>query len=103
MVITYNLLVFSFLVFSFFLALRKFGNKNSQIRYLQRSMVARIHVSAKIIIINFNNDLCVFICIFIYLFIHMYIYLSVRNALPMIPLSKVNVSYIPRLIFIVPH
>ena len=26
----------------------------------------------------------------------MCIYLSVRNALPMIPLSKVKVSYIPR-------
>ena len=34
--------------------------------------------------------------LFIYLFIPMYIYLSVRNALPMIPLSKVKVSYIPR-------
>ena len=26
----------------------------------------------------------------------MYTYLSVRNALPMIPLSQVKVSYIPR-------
>ena len=32
----------------------------------------------------------------IYLFIRKYIYLSVRNALPMIPLSQVKVSYIPR-------
>ena len=32
----------------------------------------------------------------VYLFIPMYIYLSVRNALPMIPLSQVKVSYIPR-------
>ena len=39
--------------------------------------------------INHNNDRCVFI----YLFIFMCIYLSVRNALPMIPLSQV---YIPR-------
>ena len=34
--------------------------------------------------INYNNDRCVFI------------YLCVRNALPMIPLSQVKVSYIPR-------
>ena len=27
----------------------------------------------------------------------MYIYLSVRNALPMIPLRQVKVSYIPRI------
>ena len=33
---------------------------------------------------NYENDLCVFI------------YLSVRNALPMIPLAQVKVSYIPR-------
>ena len=32
----------------------------------------------------------------VYLFIYLYIYLSVRNALPMIPLSQVKVSYIPR-------
>ena len=32
----------------------------------------------------------------IYLFIPMYIYLSARNALPMVPLSPVKVSYIPR-------
>ena len=35
-------------------------------------------------IVNYNNDLCAFI------------YLSVCNALPMIPLSQVKVSYIPR-------
>ena len=32
----------------------------------------------------------------IYLIKPTYIYLSVRNALPMIPLSQVKVSYIPR-------
>ena len=31
---------------------------------------------------------------YIYLFIPMYIYLSVRNALPMIPLSQLKLSYI---------
>ena len=38
-------------------------------------------------------------CIYLYIFIYipMYIYLSVRNALPMIPLSQVKVSYyVPR-------
>ena len=34
--------------------------------------------------------------LFVYLFIPMYIYLSVRNTLPMILLSQVNLSYIPR-------
>ena len=28
--------------------------------------------------------------------VYLFIYLSVRNALPMIPLSQVKVSYIPR-------
>ena len=37
---------------------------------------------------NCNNDRCVFI--------YTYIYFSVRNALTMIPLSQVKVSYIPR-------
>ena len=38
--------------------------------------------------------MCIYL--FIYLFIPVYIYLSVCNALPMIPLSQVKVSYIPR-------
>ena len=43
-------------------------------------------------IINYNNDLYVFI----YSFIPLYIYLFVHKALPMIPLSQVKVSYMPR-------
>ena len=38
--------------------------------------------------------MCIYL--YIYLFIPMYIYLSVRNALPMIPLIHDKVSYIPR-------
>ena len=39
----------------------------------------------------------VYLFVYIYLFIPMFIYLSVRNALPMIPLSQVKVSYyVPR-------
>ena len=38
------------------------------------------------------TDVYLFVYLFIYLFIPMYIYLFVRNALPMIPLSQVNVS-----------
>ena len=37
-----------------------------------------------------------FISTYVYLFILMCIYLSVRNAVAMIPLSHVKVSYIPR-------
>ena len=37
-----------------------------------------------------------YVYLFVYIFLPMYIYLSVRNALPMIPLSQVEVSYIPR-------
>ena len=48
---------------------------------LAKSMVTR---PMKCIVVNYNNDRCVFI------------YLSVRNALSMIPLSQVKVSYIPR-------
>ena len=37
----------------------------------------------------------------IYLFIPMYIHLSARNALPMIPLSQVKVSYRVKVSYIV--
>ena len=51
--------------------------------------------------------MCIYLFIPMYmcvsLFIPMFIYLSVRNALPMIPLSQVNVSLYVFLDFIGPH
>ena len=38
----------------------------------------------------------VYLFVYLFIFIPMYVYLSVRNALPMIPLSQVKISYIPK-------
>ena len=48
------------------------------------------------IIIHILTIIMTAVYLFVYLFIPMHIYLSVRNALPMIPLSQVKVTYIPR-------
>ena len=53
-------------------------------------------LNPKIISVFLDKLTIIMIYLYIYLFNAMYIYLSVRNALPMIPLIQVKVSYIPR-------